>query len=121
MNANEINHLITQIEQLQITVNQTRSQLVEIRNRLGNNEQQQENQAEGQVEEDENRPLEIGDRVEIVNAVRLRGSLRSSRGVEGHISRFTGTYVIVRVVVNLRNGVESYQDIRRAQHNLARI
>jgi len=118
MNADEINHLITQIEQLQLTVNQTSNQLTEIRNRLETNEQQPENQ---QREADENRPLAIGDRVEIVNAVRLRGSLRSSRGVQGDILRFTGTYVIVRVSVNLRNGVESYQDIRRAPHNLARI
>ena len=120
MNADEINHLITHIEQLQITVNQTRIQLTEIRDRLAN-EPQPANQAQEQAEENENRSLRIGDRVEILNAVRLRGSLRSSRGVQGSIVRFTGTYVIVRVVVNLRNNVESYQDIRRAPHNIARI
>ena len=91
MNATEIDHLISQIEQLQLTVNQTRTQLTDIRNRLGRNNEPREAQAEEQQEENEdpNRDLRIGDQVEVLNSVRLRGSIRSSRNVRGTVVRFT--------------------------------
>jgi len=129
MNANEIDALIEQIEHLQVTVNQTRRELTRIRNRVDDN-----NNAEvpeprpaagqgGREEQDPNRELRVGDQVELLNAVRLRGAIRSSRGVIGTVDRFTNTYVIVRVELTntRRNSVAQYQEIRRAPHNLGLI
>lgn len=123
MNVDEIDNLITQIEALRIVITTAQREVTQIRDRIANNENNQQNaqaEVEAQEEEDDG-SLRIGDRVEILNAVRLRGSLRSSRGVRGSIVRFTGTYVIIRVASNSSNGVETYQDIRRAPHNIARI
>jgi len=129
MNATEIDHLISQIEQLQLTVNRTRTQLTDIRSRIEENDNAQQppqaepDQHQGGDEEDPNRDLRLGDRVEILNPVRLRGTVRSRRGVRGTVVRFTHTYVIVRVILQNtnRNGVEQYQEFRRASHNLALI
>ena len=122
MNATEIDHLISQIEQLQITVNRTRTQLKDIRNRLERNDEPRVQEEQQEEDEDPNRDLRIGDQVEVLNSVRLRGSIRS-RGVRGTVVRFTNTYVIVRVILpNItRNGVAQYQEIRRATHNLALV
>jgi len=125
MNTEEIDTLINQIENIQINLNNTRQQLNSIRARaeIDNAEvpQQPVPEEEGNTAE---RSLRVGDRVEILNPVRLRGSIRSSRNIQGTIQRFTqGDYVIVRVNLrrNRNNGVDSYQDIRRAKHNVGRI
>jgi len=124
MNTEEIDTLIVQIENIQINLNNTRQQLNIIRARavINNAEipQQPVPEEEGNIE----RPLRVGDRVEILNPVRLRGSIRSSRDVQGTVQRFTqGDYVIVRVNLgrNRNSSVDSYQEIRRARHNVGRI
>jgi len=124
MNADEIDILINQIESLQLNLNNTREQLNLVRTRVGLDNPAAPNAQPEEEEEGADRPLRVGDRVEILNPVRLRGSIRSSRNVQGTISRFTqGDYVIIRVRLrSQRNSdVETYQEIRRARHNVGRI
>jgi len=81
MNTEEIDSLIEQIQSIQLNlVINTREQLNLIRDRVT-----QVNNVPNPPEPDEediDRPLSIGDRVEILNPVRLRGSIRSSRNVQ---------------------------------------
>jgi len=120
MNTQEIDLLIEQIQSIQINLINTRDQLNLIRDRVVQVKDNVPNPPD--PEEGTDRPLNIGDNVEILNPVRLRGSIRSSRNVRGTVHRFTqGDYVIVRVVLRSRNNVETYQDIRRARHNVGHI
>jgi len=123
MNNDQINNLILTISRLQISLNQTQQELNQVRSELNNNNQNAPDPPRGQppaVEEREG--LRIGDTVRILNGVRISGSIRNSRNVEGTIHRFTGTYVIVSVsITSTRAGVERYQDVRRAFHNVERL
>ena len=120
MNNDQLNYLIDNIQRLQISWNQTQTELNTVRTQLREATEgapaRQEGAQAPRVEEREG--LQIGDTVRILNGVRLSGMLRNSRNVQGIINRFTGTYVIVRV--NLQ-GVGRYQDVRRAFHNVERL
>jgi len=124
MNAEEIDTLINQIENIQINLNNTHQQLNIIRARAVINNAEILQQPVPEEEDNTERSLRVGDRVEILNPVRLRGSIRSSRNVQGTVQRFTqGDYVIVRENLrrNRNSSVDSYQEIRRARHNVGRI
>jgi len=114
MNGNQnITNLIRQIEQLQLTISNAQAELENIRGQVGAIR-------EGNTEE---RPLEVGERVRITNLVRLRGSVRTVRNLQGNIIRFTERYVIVNVEIPRRNtnSVQTYQEIRRASQNIERV
>ena len=119
MNQEQVDELIRNINNLQISLNRTQAELDQVRRQVANQDAQQPNQARVPREEFNN--LSIGDRVRILNRVRLSGSARYSQGVEGIINRFSSSYVFVRVPLASRNNVDRYQDIRRAPHNLERI
>jgi len=123
MNNDQINNLILTISRLQISLNQTQQELNQVRSELSNNNQNAPDPPRQQptvVEEREG--LRVGDKVRKLNGVRISGSVRNSRNVEGSIIRFTGNYVIIRVnLTPTRAGVERYQDVRRAFHNVERL
>jgi len=82
MNAEEIDTLINQIENIQINLNNTRQQLNNIRARaVINNAEIRPHPEPEEEEQGTDRSLRVGGRVEILNPVRLRGSIRSSRNV----------------------------------------
>jgi len=116
MNQGQIDDLIQTIERLQISLTRTQAQLNQVREDI-NNQAEAPQQPRREPQEAFNN-LAIGDRVTILNGVRLSGSIRNTRGVEGTIIRFSHSYVFVRVPLPSRTGVERYQDVRRAPHNL---
>ena len=121
MNNDQLTELIDNIQRLQISLNQTQTELNTVRRQLREATEEAPARRNGaqapRVEEREG--LQIGGTtVRILNGVRLSGTLRNSRNVQRIINRFTGTYVIVRV--NLQ-GVDRYQDVRRALHNVERL
>lgn len=126
MNNDQIDNLIRTISRLQIELNQTQQQLDHVRRQVNNNNI---NQNEPRPPEPPQPPIgeeregfRVGDTVRILNKVRLSGSIRSSRNVEGVVSRFTGNYVIVCVPLTpIREGVGRFQNVRRAFHNIERL
>jgi len=114
MTDNEIQHLTSTIERLQITLNNTQEELTRVRASI-----ERRTEREGNTDS----TLNIGDSVLITNPVRLRGSLRSTRNVRGRIVRFTNAYVIVQVNIQntLLSGGQRYQEVRRASQNLQKI
>jgi len=118
MNQEEIQALIENIDRLQISLNRTQGEIDQLRSRF-----EQERRAGNSRRVDrENQIIEVGDRVRINNGVRLKGSISSSKDIEGNIIRFTKSYVIVNVALKKnKNGVDRYQEIRRAPHNLTRL
>ena len=119
MNNDQINNLILTISRLQVSLNQTQQELNQVRREINNNNQNAPAQPPAAEERE---GLRIGDRVRILNGVRISGNIRNSRNVEGTVHRFTGTYVIVRVSIpSTRAGVDRYQDVRRAFHNVERL
>jgi len=77
MNTEEIDTLINQIENIQINLNNTRQRLNSIRARAEVDNAEVPQQPVPEREGNTERSLRVGDRVEILNPVRLRGSIRS--------------------------------------------
>ena len=121
MNNNIIDELIERIEQLQLSLRQTQADLNQVRSELDNN-QREERARRVERETDERDGLNIGDRVRILNRVQLRNSSRGQTNIEGIIVRFTNVYVIISVHIGqTREGVDRYQEVRRAKHNVRKL
>lgn len=117
----DIDHIIDSIKRLQIVLTETQKQIADLKQLTDRIQGEKENNdQEGQNTHQE---LFIGDTVEILNSVRLRGNIRSIRNVRGEIVRFTLSYVVVRVKLPVSSflGRNEFQDIKRAAHNLRKI
>jgi len=119
MNQNQIDELVRNIERLQISLTRAQTELDQVRTQVINQNIREPEPQPAVVPE--NTPPHIGDRVRILNRVRLSGSARYSQGVEGTVIRVGRHYTFVRVPLPSRNGVERFQDIKRAPHNLERL
>ena len=113
MNNDDIINLTRHVERLQITLNRARIELEQVKENL--------EEARAKQEEERNRPIEVGDRVRILNIVKLSNRLKRP-GVEGVVVRVTVSYVTVKVEIprHNRQGVEEYE-IRRQHKNVKRV
>jgi len=116
MNNDIIERLTRQIEQLQIALNQAQTELSNFTD-LNN-----QNNQEGPNPNGSTRELRIGDKVRILNKLKLLGTTYPKKSIIGTVLRFTDDYVIISVKVPSNPGtVEQYREVRRASHNLKRI
>jgi len=116
MNNETIERLTRQIEQLQIALNQAQTELTNATNLNNQNNQENPNPYRNA------RELRVGDKVRILNKLKLLGISYPKKSIIGTIIRFTEDYVIISVKVPGNSGaVEQYREVRRASHNLKRV
>jgi len=116
MDIETIERLTNQLNQLQIEVNQIQRELLEARQ--GNNQNpNQRNPRNARV--DNNCPFQVGDRVLIMNKLRLLEISYLKLTISRDISRFSTDYVILSLLVT--ETVGDYREVRRASHNLKHV
>ena len=116
MNNEAIERLTAQLNQLQVSVNRIQRELAEARQQ---NIETNNNRNRRNTHASRRHQLSRGDRVVILNKLRLLGIAYPKRTVFGEVVGFTNQYVLVNV--KIPGTVDEYHEVKRAPHNLEKV